>query len=286
MNELDKKFQQVVELLKSADCILIGAGAGLSADAGNNYMDKESFAKNYPELVEHGFQFKAQLMGYDLLPPDLEWSYLARHIKEARFQDPPQEVYTKLFELVRDKDYFVITSNVDMLFTKNGFDEEKFYSPQGDYALLQCLGPCWNKTWETKPIIDKISSKIDPETKKLTDLSIIPKCPNCGGPVFMNVRGGAWYIEDPYKEQASRFDKWIQEVKDCKLLVIEIGAGFNTPGVIRWPMERIVFSSKKSNLIRVNPQYPQVPDEIRERSITFQTKSKKFITTLWEEMKK
>ena len=87
-----EKIDKVLELLKAADCVLIGAGAGLSVDAGNDYMDKESFAQNYPELIPRGFQMKAQLMGYDLLPPELEWSYLARHITEARFQSPPQEV--------------------------------------------------------------------------------------------------------------------------------------------------------------------------------------------------
>jgi len=278
-----EKIEKVMELLKNAECVLIGAGAGLSVDAGNDYMDKESFARNYPELVKLGFQFKAQLMGYEVLPPDLEWSYLARHINEARFQSPPQQVYKRLFDLVKDKDYFVITSNVDMLFVKNGFDENKIFTPQGDYALLQCLGPCWTKTWETKPIIDEISSKIEPKTKKI-DSSIIPKCPNCGGPVFMNVRGGSWFIEEPYKEQSRRFNKWIQKVNSCQLLVIEIGAGFNTPGVVRWPMEQIVFKFENSHLIRVNLQYPQVPKEITEKSLVFKTRAKDFVNSLWIEM--
>jgi NAD-dependent SIR2 family protein deacetylase len=171
-----------------------------------------------------------------------------------------------------------------MLFVKNGFKEERVFTPQGDYALLQCLGPCWDKTWDTKPIIERISKKIDPESKKLTDLSVIPKCPNCGGPVFMNVRGGAWFIEEPYKEQSKRFNRWIREVKDCKLLIIEIGAGFNTPGVVRWPMEQIVFSYKNANLIRVNLQYPQVPKDIEKKSVSLKTKAIDFIRAIWEEL--
>ena len=277
------KIHDVVNLLKTADCVLIGAGAGLSVDAGNDYMDKESFAQNYPELVKLGFQMKAQLMGYEVLPPDLEWSYLARHINEARFQPPPQQVYKRLFDLVKDKDYFVITSNVDMLFVKNGFDESKIFTPQGDYALLQCLGPCWTKTWETKPIIDNIISNIDPITKKI-DRSISPICPNCGGPAFMNVRGGSWFIEEPYREQAKRFNKWIQKADNCQILVLEIGAGFNTPGVVRWPMEQIVFKFMNSQLIRVNLQYPQVPKEITDKSLIFKTRANDFINSLWKEM--
>jgi NAD-dependent SIR2 family protein deacetylase len=127
-------------------------------------------------------------------------------------------------------------------------------------------------------------SKINPNTKKLTDLSVIPKCPNCGGAVFMNVRGGSWFIEEPYREQGKRFNKWIQEANNCELLVLEIGAGFNTPGVVRWPMEQIVYKFENSHLIRVNLQYPQVPKEISEKSLTFKTKAIDFINSLWKEM--
>ena len=192
-------------------------------------------------------------------------------------------MYERLFDLVKDKDYFVITSNVDMLFVKNGFDESKIFTPQGDYALLQCLGPCWTKTWETKPIIDNIISNIDPITKKI-DRSISPICPNCGGPAFMNVRGGSWFIEEPYREQAKRFNKWIQKADNCQILVLEIGAGFNTPGVVRWPMEQIVFKFMNSQLIRVNLQYPQVPKEITDKSLIFKTRANDFINSLWKEM--
>ncbi|MHA1914295.1 MAG: SIR2 family NAD-dependent protein deacylase [Promethearchaeota archaeon] len=277
-----EKIKIVSDLMADSECILIGAGAGLSVDAGNDYMDKEFFAKNYPELIKLGFQFKAQLMGFDLLPPELEWSYLARHITEARFQPPPQPIYKKLFELVSDKNYFVITSNVDKFFVKNGFVKEKVFTPQGDYALLQCLKPCWTKTWPIKPILEKIMSNIVPKTKELKDLNLIPKCPNCGGPVFMNVRGGNWFIEEPYEEESKRFNKWVQSVKNCKLLVIEIGAGFNTPGVVRWPMEQIVYNYKESHLVRVNLHYPQIPKEITNRSFSFQTKAIDFIDSLWE----
>jgi NAD-dependent SIR2 family protein deacetylase len=262
--------------------VLIGAGAGLSADAGNDYMDKNKFLKNYPELVALGFQFKAQLMGIHLLPPEFEWSYLARHINEARFQPPPQFVYTKLYDLIQAKDYFVITSNVDWLFVKNGFAKDRIYTPQGDYARLQCLKPCSNATWPTKPVIEKILPNLDIKTKKIKDVKLIPKCPNCGGPVFMNVRGGNWFIEAPYKSQAKRFHNWVRNVKNSTLLIIEIGAGFNTPGVVRWPMEQIVFTHNKSHMIRVNLYYPHVPDEIANRSIKFKNKAIDVIDALWK----
>ena len=101
--------------------------------------------------------------------------------------------------------------------------------PQGDYAFMQCEAPCWRETWDIKPIIDRILPTIDPETQEITDPSVIPICPNCGGPVFMNVRAAHWFIDDPYRQQAERFVEYVQDKKESRLLLIEIGAGFNTP---------------------------------------------------------
>ena len=176
-----------------------------------------------------------------------------------------------------------MTSNVDDMFVKNGFDEKRVFTPQGSYALMQCLKPCRNKTWPTKPILDRILPKIDPETQEVTDPEVIPRCPYCGGPVFMNVRGGDWFLEDPYEEQAERFSDWVNH-KRGRLLALEIGAGFNTPGVIRWPMERVVHFHPEAHLVRVNLQWPQVPREIADKSVSLQCSAMKAVTALWTAM--
>ena len=160
------KINKVVDLLENSDCVLIGAGAGLSADAGNDYTDKESFVKNYPELVKRGFQFKAQLMGYNLLPPELEWSYLARHITKARFQSPPQEVYKKFLDLIQDKDYFVITTNVDNFFVKNGFDENKVFK------ALELLIDSEKYLIQASDKLNYLRSRLKKEEKELENLGI------------------------------------------------------------------------------------------------------------------
>jgi NAD-dependent SIR2 family protein deacetylase len=189
-------------------------------------------------------------------------------VNEVRFQDGKHQTYSRLFDLVSDKAYFVITSNADGMFLRNGFAEDLFFSPQGDYANMQCLKPCNNAVWETKPVIDRIVPTVDPATAEVTDPRVIPECPCCGGPVFLNVRGGSWFIEDPYLEQAERFVEWVRRSAESNLVVIEIGAGFNTPGVIRWRMEQIVHAHPSAHLVRVNPQFPEVPREIAHKSVS------------------
>jgi NAD-dependent SIR2 family protein deacetylase len=273
------------DLLRDADRVLIGAGSGLSVDAGIDYMDKVSFARRFPGLVKKGFRMKAELMGYTGWSPELQWGYLSVHVNDVRFQAPEHPVYGQLLDLVSQKDYFVMTSNVDGMFVKNGFAQDRVFTPQGDYALMQCLAPCRNATWATKPIIDPIIPTVDPDSQEVTDPGVIPSCPYCGGPVFMNVRGGHWFLEEPYEEQAKRFSSWVNGSSESRLLVLEIGAGFNTPGVIRWPMERIVSTHPHADLIRVNLHWPEVPKEIQCKAISLQCTAMSFISDMWQEMR-
>ena len=277
-------IRQSCELLRDADFVLVGAGAGLSVDAGIDYTDTLAFARRFPALAKRGFRMKAELIGYWDWSPEVEWGYLATHVNDVRFMHPPHPVYGGLLDLVSTKDYFVITSNVDGMFVRNGFDPEKILTPQGDYALMQCLKPCRNVTWATKPIIDRILPTVDPQTQEVTDPNAIPKCPNCDGPVFMNVRAGHWFITEPYTAQAKQFESWMSRARQYRLLIVELGAGFNTPGVIRWPIERIVYTHPRAHLVRVNLQFPQVPSEIAKRSIPLQGRAMEAISALRQEM--
>ncbi|MDG4554388.1 MAG: NAD-dependent protein deacetylase of SIR2 family [Candidatus Competibacter sp.] len=277
-------IQRCRDLLRQANAVLIGAGAGLAVEAGIDYMDTKSFARDFPGMVKLGFRRRAELMGYSDWSPELKWGYLAANVNQVRFQASPHPVYARLLDLVREKEYFVVTSNVDGLFTKNGFAEDRLFTPQGDYALMQCQTPCSNAVWPSWPAIERILPKIDPATQVVTDSSVLPYCPNCGEDVIMNVRGGRWFIEDPYREQAERLDRWLDNSHDRDLLVLEIGAGFNTPSVIRWPMERIVHAHPRAHLIRVNLQYPQVPREIAGKSVMLQGSAMGAVTAIWKEM--
>lgn len=277
-------IQRICELLRDAECVLIAAGAGLSADAGLDYTDKEAFTRRFPALARRGFTMKAELIGYTGWSPAVMWGYLAIHVNDVRFQAPAHPVYLRLLDLVKEKDYFVITTNVDGMFFKSGFAEDRVFTPQGDYALMQCQKPCRNDTWPTRPVIDRILPAVDPSNQQVTDPDVIPSCPNCGGPVFMNVRAGRWFVEDPYEKQRERFASWVRRSEKSHLLVIEIGSGFNTPAVIRWPVEHIVHAHPNAHLVRVNLEWPQVPQEILDKSVRLQCRAMTAVTAVWEAM--
>src|SRR5271157_2367811 len=201
-------IEQILAWINNAAAILIGAGAGLSVEAGNNYTDTVTFAMNYPGLVKKGFNMKLQLMGYENWTESEKWGYYAQHIDEV-LSLPPHPIYEHLLEIVQSKDYFVITTNADELFPKSGFDPLRLYMPQGSYTRLQCLKPCSAETWPSRPVADHLLPFIDHSTQELTDPTVAPTCPNCGGPVFVNVRGGDWFVYEPYEEGEKRYHAWV-----------------------------------------------------------------------------
>ena len=221
-------------------------------------------------MVRRGFRASYQLIGCRL-PPQVYWGYWARHVLDVRFSGRRAPVYEQLRDLVRGKDVFVMTSNVDALFARHGFDESQIFTPQGDFARMQCRAmgrpECRDATWPSQPILEAIVAAIDPATGEVTDRSVIPACPHCGGEVFLNVRESADFVEAPYTEQRQRLSTWLGSGGDGPLLVLEFGAGFNTPGVIRWPLENIVYHRDRARFVRVNPERPEVPGEIADRSL-------------------
>ncbi|MNR90149.1 NAD-dependent protein deacetylase [compost metagenome] len=274
----------IADKLRRADHVLIGAGAGMSVDAGIDYADEEYFARRFPAMLQYGLRCQYQTIGFQDWSEAVQWGFLAEHVNAVRFESRPQPNYTQLRSLIGDKDHFVVTSNVDGMFAKSGFDEERIYTPQGSYALYQCLEPCSDQTWPFKPVIDRILPKIDPATQAVTDPDLIPRCPACGGPAFLNVRGGSWFLESPQAVQRKRYVDWVNSTADGTLLVIEIGSGFNTPGVIRWPMEQITDWHEQAYFVRVNADYPQVPVSLADRAIAIQARGRDVIAMLYAQL--
>jgi NAD-dependent SIR2 family protein deacetylase len=258
----------VRQWIDASDRVLIGAGAGLSADAGVDYTNEADFASKFPLLVRRGIRAAYQMIGYTALPPDLFWGYWLLHVNEVRFGDGGRRVYQLLHELVKDKDTFVLTSNVDALFVRNGFSDERVCSIQGDFAFLQCLRPCSDELWPSAPVLDRLIPEIDCETGSLRDGSLAPICPRCGGPVFFNVRGGDWFVEAPWRRQFASLQRWVPSASNERLLVLDIGSGFNTPGVVRWPMERVAAAVPTARFVRINRHEPDMRVDIGVRALT------------------
>jgi NAD-dependent SIR2 family protein deacetylase len=269
--------------LKDADYVLFTAGAGLTAAAGINYADKSLFAREFPAMLQYGFSAQYEFIGFNNWEPDLQWGYWASHINLVRFRWPNTDVYQALHKLAKHIDAentFVMTSNVDAMFERNGFDPERIYTPQGDYALLQCTTPCTRTVWPWREQIDKIVAATDSITQKLTDLDLVPRCPNCGGLVFPNVRLDSSFISDHFDPYAKRLQTWLAKAQHARGVVIEIGAGYNTPMVIRWPSEQIVTANSNWRLIRINLTNADIPDSISDRAVGLDGDATSIITAL------
>lgn len=262
------ELARAADWLRNSRHLLITAGAGLTAAAGIDYGDTELFAREFPAMLRYGVRAQYQMIGRSVADPAVLWGYWAAHVNLVRWHSVPSEAYRLTKHLAggfADDDTFVFTSNVDAMFERHGFDPAHIYTPQGDYALLQCRLPCTRAVWEWKPELDAIVAATDPATQR-TDPDLVPRCPNCGGEVFLNVRIDASFIGDHFQPAAERLERWIDARRDDAVTVLEMGAGFNTPSVVRWPSEQLVRSFPRWHLIRVNLMYPSVPDDLDDRA--------------------
>ena len=282
-NEEITKFH---EILDSAECVVVGAGAGLSASAGFSYSGGR-FRKYFSDF-EAKYHFHDMYSGGFADFPSLEenWAYWSRFIYINRYLDAPLPVYEKLLELVRAKDYFVITTNVDHCFQKAGFDKKRLFYTQGDYGLFQCCVPCHKKTYDNEEIVKKmlISQGFgfkDSENKKDGGLifpenplkmeipsELVPHCPVCGKPMSMNLRCDETFVEDDgWHEAARRYQDFLEKHKNAKTLFLELGVGGNTPGIIKYPFWNLTYKNKNAFYASLNMEKEEIPIELKARSV-------------------
>lgn len=278
-------MQKAISLFQAADMVLIAAGAGMSVQAGNDYFDEKAFAQRFPGMLRHGFRYPYQLVGNPALRsnPLLQWGYMATFINVVSSL-PLSEVYSKLRSAVSRKDTWVATTNVDRLFERHGFPAERCFTPQGSFRFLQCAKPCSAAAvFESAPIVERLMPSIDREATMLRDASLIPKCDRCGADLFPNVRGGPWFIQDHYLDAGRRMTEWIEAGIEGgrRICILEIGVGFNTPSVLRWPMERLAASSPLASIVRVNLEEPGFEEQIpADRCASLQVDALQFIRSL------
>ena len=281
MNGLQPQFGIARQWLDEAESVLLASGAGMSAAAGIDYGDKRWFADNFTPMLQYGVSTCAEILGGMGLPPLLQWGYLSHQLELVRFGEIDHPVYRLQVEALAERNHFIFTSNVDALYERHGFDPSRIYTPQGDYARMQCVRPCSEATWNTRNYLERIRERTDPATWQLQDESRLPRCPNCSGPMYMNVRAAHWFLETPYLPQRQRLIGWLDAAANRQLLTIEIGAGFNTPGVIRWPIEQITSQHADAKMIRVNPNNAEIPASLRERSLSLVCDGQEFVKAVF-----
>lgn len=267
-DELEATAARIARWIDEADRVVIGAGSGLSAAAGFDFGDQADFAARFPALVKRGLKAAYEMIGYSDLSEAAFWGFWAVHVTQMRFADGRNPVYDGLLRLVHGKDCFVLTSNVDAMFVRNGFDPDRVWSIQGDYAFMQCLRPCTKEAWPNAPAIRRALGAIDPDSQEVADPACIPHCIRCGGNVFLNVRGGAWFVEEPYYPQMERWHAWFGGKSNEHLPLLDVGSGYNTPGIVRWPMEQIAMHVPTARLVRVNLHDARVPSALGPRGVS------------------
>lgn len=258
-------IQKTKMILENADAVVIGAGAGLSASAGFTYAGKR-FEDNFSDFIKkYGFKdmYSAGFYPYDTL--EEYWAYWSRYIFINRYQNAPKNVYDNLYNLVKDKDYFVLTTNVDHCFQKAGFDKHRLFYTQGDYGLWQCGEPCHNKTYDNETIVKKM---VEEQENMRIPSELIPHCPVCGAPMSMNLRADHTFVEDSGWHMAStRYQDFIRRHKETKILYLELGVGGNTPGIIKYPFWQMTHNNHNAVYICINLSESYIPAEIKKRSI-------------------
>ncbi len=263
MNE--NLLEKLKSKIESAQAIVIGAGAGLSTSAGYVYSGKR-FHENFGDF-EAKYNFHDMYSGgfYPYETLEENWAYWSRYVYLNRFCPPPNPVYENLLELVQDKNYFVITTNVDHCFQRAGFDKNRMFYTQGDYGLFQCSVPCHKKTYDNEKIIRRM---FDEQKEMKVPSELVPKCPKCGKPMTMNLRADDTFVEDEgWQKACERYENFLTQNKDKEILFLELGVGANTPGIIKYPFWQMTQNFKNAFYVCLNKGEVYIPAEIKGKSL-------------------
>ena len=278
----EEQLQRLKDEIRSCDAILIGAGAGLSTSAGFTYSG-ERFEKYFFDFIkEYGIRDIYSGGFYPFPNDEIRWAWWARHIYFNRYVKAPKPVYDELFSLLKDKDYFVITTNVDHQFQKAGFDKKRLFYTQGDYGLFQSVNPQIQKTYDNEEWIMKAMEAQGfvkdengvfgvPESREILmriPAELIPKCPDDGSDMTTNLRADSSFVEDEgWYTAAEKYSEFLEKHKNNHVLFLELGVGANTPVIVKYPFWYMVMENKKAVYACINYQEAFCPNELEERSI-------------------
>ncbi len=262
-----ERIKKAAEAIQNADAVVVGAGAGLSTAAGLLYSGPK-FEKDFSEFIAK-YQFTDLYTSsfYPFATEEERWAYWAKHIYYARYEIEALPLYTMLLQLLQAKNYFVITTNVDAQFEKAGFDLERLFAVQGDYAYIQCIDACHNTIYNNKEMVYKMLDNIHRIT---TPSELVPICPVCGKNMDMHLRKDELFVTTPlWEERSAAYTRFIARYIDKKILYLELGVGYNTPAIIRYPFEKFVYRNPDAKLIRLNKEESAPIEENAAKTISF-----------------
>lgn len=265
IKDCSDKIRRLAALLQETDAIIIGAGAGLSTSAGFTYTG-ERFERYFGDFKEkYGFRDMYSGGFYPFESLEEYWAYWSRYIYINRYLDTDNGTYKRLFELVKNKDYFVLTTNVDHQFQKAGFDKQRLFYTQGDYGLFQCSRPCHNAVYDNEKTVREMMER---QADMKIPSELIPYCPVCGKPMSMNLRADNTFVQDKgWYRARERYSDFIRRHKRLKTLFLELGVGMNTPSIIKYPFWEMTRQNPDAVYACVNLGAAVAPREIEGCSV-------------------
>lgn len=280
---LEKRVLKAQKAIEDADALVIGAGAGLSAAAGLEFGG-ERFRRHMSEFGEkYGYSdmYSGDFYPYDTL--EEYWAFEAKSVLVNRYAAEALPLYRKLYSAVRGRRYFVITTNVDGQFVKAGFPPEKVFATQGDYCFFQCSRGCHDKLYYNE---NAIRTMVEETRDCKIPSRLLPVCPVCGAPMAENLRVDQYFVEDREWHLADRrFEQFVSQNGHKKIVYLEFGVGYNTPGIIRFPFERWTSENPDARLIRFNRDYPEGDGENKEKTVAFTEDMQEVMELLfWEKL--
>lgn len=277
-------WQQIDKLkneIKTADAVLIGAGAGLSTSAGLTYSG-ERFMKYFSDFhKKYGINdmYSGGFYPYETL--EEYWAWWSRHIYYNRYDTDAGKVYLELLKLVENKDYFILTTNVDHQFQLAGFDKKRLFYTQGDYGLWQCSKACHHKTYGNEAQVREMVAK---QKDMKIPAELIPKCPVCGAPMTMNLRCDDTFVQDEgWYAAAEQYENFIRRHNGLHMLFLEFGVGMNTPGIIKYPFWHMTAKNPKAVYACVNRREAYCPQEIANKAVCIDADIKTVIYALTQD---
>lgn len=250
--------------LRRVDAVVVGAGSGLSTAAGLTYSG-ERFERLFPDFIAaYGLSDMYSAGFFPFPTPEERWAYWSRHVMANRYDQPSSAVYRTLRELVSEREHFVVTTNVDHAFLLNGFESDHLFAMQGDYGLFQCSAPCRQMTWSNE---DQIRAMVAAQRHCRIPVELVPRCPNCGAEAMMHLRVDRRFVQDDDWHTAhKRYQRFLDEHRTARVLYLELGVGWNTPSLIKYPFWRLTYENRNAAFATLNTD-ASIPSEIADRSV-------------------
>ena len=276
MKNCSDDIKRLREVIQKADAVLIGAGSGLSAAAGFSYSG-ERFEKYFSDFRDkYGIRdmYSGGFYPFDSL--ETYWAWWSRHIYWNRYVVIPNDTYQNLLALVKDKDYFVLTTNVDHCFQKEGFDKKRLFYTQGDYGLFQCSQPCCQETYDNEAMIREMMAQ---QKDMKVPSRLVPKCSHCGAPMTVNLRCDDTFVQDEgWYTARNRYNDFVRRHEKMRIVYLELGVGGNTPVIIKYPFWRMTARNPQATYVCINNGEAMAPDEIQKQSICIDADIRKVLT--------